>query len=152
MTLPSPSKEEDAIIKVLRKRWSHVSAERVLSGAGLVNFYEALCTMRAFSHFCAFLGSAAGDLALTFGATGAYTSPAGYCCGSRKRSPRLRSAKDSNERDVSPACLPKFRPVSSSKSRRAPQLGSSAIVRLEAFPVRWQHILRFGCGWHTPVV
>ena len=83
MTLPSPSKEEDAIIKVLRKRWSHVSAERVLSGAGLVNFYEALCTMRAFSHFCAFLGSAAGDLALTFGATGAYTSPAGYCCGSR---------------------------------------------------------------------
>ena len=80
MTLPSPSKEEDAIIKVLRKRWSHVSAERVLSGAGLVNFYEALCTMRAFSHFCAFLGSAAGDLALTFGATGAYTSPAGYWC------------------------------------------------------------------------
>ena len=70
VTLPSPSKEEDAIIKVLRKRWSHVSAERVLSGAGLVNFYEALCTMRAFSHFCAFLGSAAGDLALTFGATG----------------------------------------------------------------------------------
>jgi glucokinase len=43
VTLPSPSKEEDAIIKVLRKRWSHVSAERVLSGAGLVNFYEALC-------------------------------------------------------------------------------------------------------------
>jgi glucokinase len=26
--------------------------------------------VRAFSHFCAFLGSAAGDLALTFGATG----------------------------------------------------------------------------------
>jgi glucokinase len=68
----------------------------VLSGAGLVNLYEALCTIdgsaaraltpadvtryaidgtdlqcvRAFSHFCAFLGSVAGDLALTFGATG----------------------------------------------------------------------------------
>jgi glucokinase len=96
VTLPSASKEEDAIIEVLRKRWSHVSAERVLSGAGLVNLYEALCTIdgsaaraltpadvtrdaiggtdlqcvRAFSHFCAFLGSAAGDLALTFGATG----------------------------------------------------------------------------------
>jgi glucokinase len=96
VTLPSVSKEEDAIIEVLRKRWSHVSAERVLSGAGLVNLYEALCTIdgsparaltpadvtryamagtdlqcvRAFSHFCAFLGSAAGDLALTFGATG----------------------------------------------------------------------------------
>jgi hypothetical protein len=64
--------------------------------ADLVNLYEALCTIdgsaaraltpadvtryaiggtdlqcvRAFSHFCAFLGSAAGDLALTFGATG----------------------------------------------------------------------------------
>jgi glucokinase len=68
----------------------------VLSGAGLVSLYEALCTIdgsaaraltpadvtlnaiggtdlqcvRAFSHFCAFLGSVAGDLALTFGATG----------------------------------------------------------------------------------
>ena len=82
VTLPSASQEEDAIIEVLRKRWSHVSAERVLSGAGLVNLYEALCTIdgsparaltpadvtryaiggtdlqcvRAFSHFCAFLG------------------------------------------------------------------------------------------------
>jgi glucokinase len=32
VTLPSASKEEDAIIEVLRTRWSHVSAERVLSG------------------------------------------------------------------------------------------------------------------------
>jgi len=96
VTLASGSKEEDAIIEVLRKRWSHVSAERVLSGAGLVNLYEALSTINgsparalmpsevtrhamdgtdpqcvgAFSHFCAFLGSAAGDLALTFGASG----------------------------------------------------------------------------------
>src|SRR5260370_30626097 len=45
VTLPSASKEEDAIIEVLRKRWSHVSAESVLSGAGLVNLYEALCTI-----------------------------------------------------------------------------------------------------------
>ena len=37
--------QEDAIIEVLRMRWSHVSAERVLSGAGLVNLYEALCTI-----------------------------------------------------------------------------------------------------------
>jgi glucokinase len=96
VTLASASREEDAIIEVLRKRWSHVSAERVLSGAGLVNLYEALSTINgfpartltpsevtryamdgtdrqcvaAFSHFCAFLGSAAGDLALTFGASG----------------------------------------------------------------------------------
>jgi glucokinase len=94
--LPSGSKEEDAIIEVFRKRWGHVSAERVLSGAGRVNLYQALCTIdgsaaraltpadvtrndiggtdlqcvRAFSHFYAFLGSVAGDPALTFGATG----------------------------------------------------------------------------------
>src|SRR6267154_1337965 len=49
VTLPSASKEEDAIIEVLRKRWSHVSAERVLSGAGLVNLYDALCTMDGFA-------------------------------------------------------------------------------------------------------
>ena len=30
---------------MLRKRWNHVSAERVLSGAGLVNLYEALCAL-----------------------------------------------------------------------------------------------------------
>src|SRR5260370_951499 len=77
-------------------RWSNVSAARVLSGAGLAHLYEPLCTLdgaaaralapadvtrcanagtdlqcvRAFSHFCAFLGSGAGDLALTFGVTG----------------------------------------------------------------------------------
>src|SRR5260221_13969985 len=45
VTLPSGSKEEDAIIEVFRKRWGHVSAERVLSGTGLVNLYEALCTI-----------------------------------------------------------------------------------------------------------
>lgn len=96
VSLPASSKEESAIIDVLRARWPHVSAERVLSGAGLVNLYEALCTIegrvplsmtpadvtdhavkqtdeicvRAFAHFCAMLGTVAGDLALTIGATG----------------------------------------------------------------------------------
>ncbi len=40
---PPPRRREFAIVEMLRKRWSHVSAERVLSGAGLVNLYEALC-------------------------------------------------------------------------------------------------------------
>jgi glucokinase len=70
--------------------------QRVLSGAGLVNLYEALCALRgveplmltpadvtrramdrsdetcvrAFDHFCEFLGSVAGDLALTISAFG----------------------------------------------------------------------------------
>jgi glucokinase len=95
-TLAASTEEEFAIIRMLRKRWSHVSAERVLSGAGLVNLYEALCAIggieplmlqpsevtrhamdrsddicvRAFAHFCEFLGSIAGDLALTINAFG----------------------------------------------------------------------------------
>jgi glucokinase len=95
-TLAASTEEEFAIIQMLRKRWSHVSAERVLSGAGLVNLYEALCALRgveplmltpadvtrramdksdetcvrAFDHFCEFLGSVAGDLALTISAFG----------------------------------------------------------------------------------
>jgi glucokinase len=96
VTLPASTREEGAIVDVLRERFGHVSAERVLSGAGLVNLYEALCTIggvsplpltpadvtdraicgadpvcvKAFEHFCAMLGTVAGDLALTIGATG----------------------------------------------------------------------------------
>jgi glucokinase len=95
-TLAASTPEEFAIVEMLRKRWSHVSAERVLSGAGLVNLYEALCEIggteplmlspadvtrhamnktdkccvRAFALFCGFLGSVAGDLALTVSAFG----------------------------------------------------------------------------------
>lgn len=96
VTLPTSTALEDEIAAFLRTRWSHVSAERVLSGSGLVNLYQALCSIegsaprdfspadvtdhaikktdgtcvRAFEHFCAFLGTVAGDLALTIGATG----------------------------------------------------------------------------------
>ncbi len=95
-TLAASNDEEAAIIQMLRKRWNHVSAERVLSGAGLVNLYEALCALngieplmltpadvtkhamnksdelsvKAFACFCEFLGGVAGDLALTVGALG----------------------------------------------------------------------------------
>jgi len=96
VSLPASSEIEDRILAVLRKRWAHVSAERVLSGAGLVNLYRALCEIdgvaaasltpadvtdhairgtdavcvKAFGHFCEMLGTVAGDLALTLGATG----------------------------------------------------------------------------------
>ena len=80
---------EIEILKFLRGRFGHVSWERVLSGPGLVNLYEAmsgretllpqqitarvgfdpLCT-EVFARFCAILGSAAGDIALTMGARG----------------------------------------------------------------------------------
>jgi glucokinase len=96
VTLPTVTPEEEAIVRLLRSRWGHVSAERVLSGAGLVNLYEALCAIegvtpapmspagvtdhairgtdpicvKAFQHFCSMLGTVASDLALTLGATG----------------------------------------------------------------------------------
>ena len=95
-TLPPATQAESLIIEVLRTHWRHVSAERVLSGAGLVNLYQALCSIdgkspdplspadvtdramrgndancvKAFEVFCSMLGTVAGDLALTIGATG----------------------------------------------------------------------------------
>jgi len=96
VTLPPANEREMDVIRVLRQRFSHVSAERVLCGPGLVNLYEALClldgraaeqleppdiTRRALdgscricrdtlTMFCAMLGTVAGNLALTLGALG----------------------------------------------------------------------------------
>jgi len=96
VTLPAVTAEEDAVIAMLRRRWPHVSAERVLSGPGLVVLYETLCAIagrpaQPFSPadvtdhaingtdptcvetlrlFCAMLGTVAGNLAVTIGATG----------------------------------------------------------------------------------
>lgn len=96
VTLAATDDHEAAILAVLRQRFGHVSAERVLSGAGLVNLYGALCALsgtteralspsdvtdaalhgsdplcaQAVQRFTAFLGNAAGNLALTLGAYG----------------------------------------------------------------------------------
>jgi glucokinase len=95
-TLASESAREDTIIAALRQRFGHVSRERVLSGGGLENLYGAIrsidrlsapdrsaaeitqaaasgtcrASRAALDMFCAMLGSAAGDVALTFGARG----------------------------------------------------------------------------------
>ncbi len=95
-TLAANDEREAAVIEHLRKRFGHVSAERVLSGPGLVNLYEAVTALSAQvgSHldpseivekarqagdphceeaidlFCRFLGSFAGNVALTLGARG----------------------------------------------------------------------------------
>jgi glucokinase len=95
-TLPATCRREDAIIEHLRNRFGHVSVERVLSGDGLVNLYEAIAAIdhlsaarrsaasitagaieggcpicrEALDLFCAMLGSVAGDVALTFAAKG----------------------------------------------------------------------------------
>jgi glucokinase len=82
------------MLRWLRKKYGRVSAERVLSGHGLANIYQALCDadgqnvqelsaaevtaragdgsdplcMEAVGLFCELLGSFAGDLAMTLGA------------------------------------------------------------------------------------
>jgi glucokinase len=94
--LASLGNHYDAIIAILRRRYGRVSAERVLSGAGLVNLHQAITELdgngtphrtpsevtagaldgtsptcrAAMDAFCAFLGAVAGDVALTFGARG----------------------------------------------------------------------------------
>jgi glucokinase len=96
VTLAASDDHEAAILALLRKRFSHVSAERVLSGAGLVNLHGAVCALRgiqlgelspaqitdaaiaktdpacieALQLFASFLGNVAGNLALTLGARG----------------------------------------------------------------------------------
>jgi glucokinase len=87
---------EDAILARLRQRYRRVSVERVVSGPGLVDIYEALAAMEgraiqplddrslwslgtsgedslaaaAVDRFCLSLGSFTGDIALAQGASG----------------------------------------------------------------------------------
>lgn len=97
VTLSASNAQEYAAIEQLRLRYGHVSAERVISGPGLVDLYHALCELKdgqgreittpaevmeraetlpqstaaqAMDMFCGLLGSVAGDLALTLGARG----------------------------------------------------------------------------------
>ncbi|MCU5772870.1 glucokinase [Erwiniaceae bacterium BAC15a-03b] len=90
------SEEEDLILEVLRPELGHVSAERLLSGMGLVNLYRAIVKSddrvpenlkprdvseraladscidcrRALSLFCVIMGRFGGNLALTLGTFG----------------------------------------------------------------------------------
>jgi len=96
VTMTPATAQESAILDLMRKRYDHVSAERLLSGPGLVNLYNTCCelaakpaasytaeqitspsiwdedplTREATSIFCAMLGTVAGNLALTLGALG----------------------------------------------------------------------------------
>jgi glucokinase len=95
-TLAATCDREEWIIQHLRQRFGHVSAERALSGPGLENIYQAIgavdkvetalqnatqitrsalrgecnIAVEALNIFCAFLGSFAGNVALTFDARG----------------------------------------------------------------------------------
>jgi glucokinase len=96
-TLAAADDQEAAVLALLRRRFGHVSAERALSGPGLVHLYQALCELRdmpcharwnaaavsaaaltgedaqcvdAIAMFCSLLGTLAGNVALTLGARG----------------------------------------------------------------------------------
>jgi glucokinase len=98
-SLAAGNAREASLLAVLRERFDHVSAERAVSGPGLVNLYAAICTLdgetpaalepaqilaravasgadhdpqcdEALNTFAAMLGAVAGNLALTLGARG----------------------------------------------------------------------------------
>lgn len=96
VTLAAADGDDAAVIGWLRGRFDHVSAERVLSGGGLVCLYQAACALsgttpreltpadvteraragddpacgQAVRWLAGFLGNVAGNLALTLGARG----------------------------------------------------------------------------------
>lgn len=97
VTLTAATAREHAVLAELGRHWPHVSAERAISGPGLVNLHRALACIdrpgapepqleaaditeralqgdvacgEALNLFCALLGSVAGNLALTLGAQG----------------------------------------------------------------------------------
>src|SRR6185312_14726793 len=95
-TMAPANDRESAVLAHMRGQFDHVSAERCLSGPGLVNLYNALAAVdgvpaaqytaaqitdaetaaadrlcqEATEMFCAMLGAAPGNLALTLGAQG----------------------------------------------------------------------------------
>jgi len=90
---PANDREFD-IIRICKQQYPHVSAERLVSGMGLQNLYQSICTLEqvtaepltpqdvsdraldgsnaycveALDIFCGLLGSVAGDVVLTLGA------------------------------------------------------------------------------------
>lgn len=95
-SVAASDERQDAIVATLRRRFGHVSAERVVSGQGLVNLYRAVAELdggaahdldaagigaaaragsdapaaETLAQFFRFLGAIAGDLALAYGAFG----------------------------------------------------------------------------------
>jgi glucokinase len=96
-TLAAGNEFEAAVLAQVRSRFAHVSAERLLSGIGLPNLYQAVATVmgsapaaeraaeavvtlglgdadpaarRTLEVFCDMLGAFAGNVALTLGARG----------------------------------------------------------------------------------
>ena len=95
-TMAPATDRESAVLDRMRRHFDHVSAERILSGPGLINLYNTLAQLdgvpargytapqitdlgvraedplcvATLDMFCAMLGTMAGNLALTLGARG----------------------------------------------------------------------------------
>lgn len=95
-TMPATDEVEAEIISLLRQDFGHVSGERLLSGPGLASLHHALARLQgsaegpldpaevtrrglagddplcreALERFCLFLGTFAGNIALSYGARG----------------------------------------------------------------------------------
>ncbi|MCG2586769.1 glucokinase [Massilia sp. TS11] len=89
-TFSAVGEDEARVVRMLEAEYGHVSAERLLSGAGLESLHRCLSGMRrpaaeitsaaiagtdstcvhSVDVFCAMLGTVAGNVALTLGATG----------------------------------------------------------------------------------
>lgn len=96
VSLAAANAREHTVVQALQQRHGHASAERAVSGMGLLDIYSILCeadgvalppgctaaqvseaglagdalAREALAMMCAFLGSVAGNLALTLGAKG----------------------------------------------------------------------------------
>jgi len=96
VTYGATTRRESEVLAVIGRRYDHVSAERLISGPGLVNLYTAIAEVegakpeqlrppdisaraiaggcplcrQALDMFCAMLGTVAGNLVLTLGARG----------------------------------------------------------------------------------
>ena len=96
VTLAATDEREEQVVAALRRRFGHASAERALSGPGIVNLHQVLCelagdpvpdltaadvtsraqagtdarSVEAMDLFFSFLGTVAGNLALSLGSLG----------------------------------------------------------------------------------
>lgn len=141
VTLSPATAREEAVARWLHQRFGHASAERAISGQGLENLYQALRAqdhvpahawsaaevsaraldgsdahcVEALAMFCALLGSVAGNLALTLGATGGVYLGGGIV-------PRLGDYLDRSA----------FRSRFEAKGRFSPWLGSMPVYVIVA--------------------
>jgi len=141
VSLAGTGEREDAVIAALRRRFGHASAERAVSGQGIENLHQALCELsgeppagldaaeiarrgtsgadarcaEAMDLFFGFLGTVAGNLALTLGARGGVYVGGGIV-------PRLGDAIDRS----------RFRAAFEAKGRMRPYVAAIPTFVLEA--------------------